>query len=478
MQSDIAVNGAAAGRGARVVGAATLTEQRSDIIARLERLPFSRVHLRLAAILSIGTFFDAFDAICIAVALTVIFTTLHIGFFDAGLVFSTAYVGQFLGAWGFGLLSERYGRKTAFVTALFLYGILSIATAFAWNLESLVAIRVVQGLGLGGEIPAAAVLINEMLRSQKRGKISMVYQTVFQWGALLTPIIGLLFFNIFGQGLGWRLMFLFGGIPALVAIYAWFTLPESPRWLADRGRYNEADAVVREMEDQEWSEPLAAPQRLTPPPLERLRLGELFGGIYLRRTLMVWTAWLCAFFVAYGYSLWLPTLYVKIGGLPVNDALALSIVPWICNMTLMYCSAMVIDRIGRKPIFVFGFCSIVVAGFGGAFIVGYWHTTVWQVLFGVGLLLGIGTSLCTTMLFVYTSELYPTRMRGLGVAAGSGMLRLAAVIAPAAVGALLASGFGIESVFAMFGVAGLVGAVVLASFGLETKQQSLETLSP
>jgi putative MFS transporter len=186
----------------------------------------------------------------------------------------------------------------------------------------------------------------------------------------------------------------------------------------------------------------------------------------------------CSFFVAYGYSLWLPTLYVKIGGLPVNNALALSIVPWIFNMSLMYLSALVIDRIGRKPIFVFGFCAIILAGLGGAFIVDYWHTTVWQVLFGIGLLLGIGTSLCTTMLFTYTSELYPTRMRGLGVAAGSGMLRLAAVIAPAAVGALLASGFGIASVFVMFGFAGMIGAIVLALFGIETKQQSLETLSP
>jgi putative MFS transporter len=460
------------------VPSATLNAQRGDVIARLERLPFSRLHLRLAAILSIGTFFDAFDAICIAVALTVIFTTLHIGFFSAGLVFSSAYVGQFLGAWGFGFLSERYGRKNAFIWALLLYGILSVATALAWNLESLVTIRVIQGLGLGGEIPAAAVLINEMLRSQKRGKVSMIYQTVFQWGALLTPIIGLLFFNLFGQNLGWRLMFVFGGIPALAAIYAWFVLPESPRWLADRGRYDEANAVLREMENQNWSEPLPPAQAVTPPPLEPTRFGELFSGMYLRRTLMVWTAWLCAFFVAYGFSLWLPTLYVKIGGLPVNSALALSIVPWIFNMSFMYLSALVVDRIGRKPIFVFGFLSVIVAGFGGAFVVDTWHTTTWQVLFTIGLLLGIGTSLCTTILFTYTSELYPTRMRGLGVAAGSGMLRLAAVIAPAAVGALLGSGFGIDSVFMMFGAAGLIGAVVLALFGIETRQQNLEALAP
>jgi putative MFS transporter len=479
MQRITSIDGVDAGRGSRVIASvATLNEQRSDIIARLERLPFSHLHLRVAAILSVGTFFDAFDAICIATALTVIFTTLHIGFFAAGLVFSSAYVGQFVGAWGFGLLSERYGRKNAFVSALFLFGVLSIATALAWDLRSLVVIRVVQGLGLGGEIPAAAVLINEMLRSRRRGRVSMIYQTIFQWGAMLTPVIGLLFFNLFGQALGWRLMFVFGGVPAVVAIYAWFKLPESPRWLADRGRYDEADEVVRQMENQEWSNPLAAPERIAPPPLEHLRFGELFSGIYLRRTVGVWIAWLCAYFIAYGFSLWLPTLYVKVGGLPVNDALALSIVPWILQMSLMYITALFIDRIGRKPIFVFGFFAIAVAGFGGAFVVYHWHTTVWQVLFGVGLLLGIGTSLCTTMLFTYTAELYPTRMRGLGVAAGSSMLRLSAVIAPSAVGALLAAGLGVESVLAMFGVAGLIGAVVLWAIGIETKQQSLEALSP
>lgn len=479
MQSNISIDNVSGNSVGRIgVTSASMSEERSDVIARLERLPFSRLHLRVAAILSVGTFFDAFDAIAIATALTVIFTTLHIGFFDAGLVFSSAYIGQFVGAWGFGVLSERYGRKITFVSALFLFGTLSIATAFAWDLQSLVAIRVVQGLGLGGEIPVAAVLINEMLRSRKRGRVSMIYQTVFQWGALLTPVIGLLFFNLFGQALGWRLMFVFGGIPAIAAIYAWFKLPESPRWLVDRGRYDEAAAVLCEMENQEWAKPLEAPQPITLPPLEQLRFGELFGGIYFRRTVAVWAAWLCSFFVAYGFSLWLPTLYVKIGGLPVNDALALSIVPWIVNMSLMYLSALFVDRIGRKPILVFGFLAIMVAGFGGAFVVYHWHTTVWQVLFGVGLMLGVGSSLCTTILFPYTAELYPTRMRGLGVAAGSSMLRLAAIVAPSAVGALIATGFGIESVFAMFGIVGFIGAVVLAYLGIETKQQSLEILSP
>jgi MFS transporter, putative metabolite:H+ symporter len=78
----------------------------------------------------------------------------------------------------------------------------------------------------------------------------------------------------------------------------------------------------------------------------------------------------------------------------------------------------------------------------------------------------------------YTAELYPTRMRGLGVSSASSMNRLASIAAPAVVGALLAANLGIESVFAMFGVVGIVGAIVIAAMGLETKQRRLEELSP
>lgn len=456
----------------------TLDEQRSDVVARLERLPFSRVHYRVASILSVGTFFDAFDAICIATALTVIFTSLNIGFMHAGLVFGSSFVGQFIGAWAFGVLSERYGRKPAFVTSLLVFGALSLVTAFAWDLTSLVVMRAIQGIGLGGEVPVAAVLMSELLRSKRRGQVGILYQSIFQWGALLTPVLGLVFFNLFGKELGWRVMFAFGGLPVLFAIYAWFRLPESPRWLVDRGRYDEADKLLREMENQDWPQPLEEPERTPLPPLEESRFGELFGGTYRRRTIMAWCVWFCSYFVAYGFSLWLPTLYVKIGGLQVNHAVALSIVPWISGMSLVYLGSFFVDRIGRKPLIIGGLLTIALAGFGGAIIIHGWHTTTWQVLFGLGILLSVGSSQCTAILFTYTSELYPTRIRGLGVSAGSSMLRLAGIIAPAAVGACLAAGFGIESVFAMFGAAGLLGAVVIAVLGNETRQKNLESLAP
>jgi putative MFS transporter len=453
-------------------------DPRSAIICRIERLPFSRFHMHLASILAVGTFFDAFDAISIAVALPVIFSSLHIGFMNAGLLISGAYVGQFVGAWFFGWVSEIWGRKIAFVTSLLLFGLLSIGTAFAWNFESLFVLRLIQGLGLGGEVPVAATLFNEYLRTANRGRISLFYQSIFIWGGLLTPGIGLLLFSIFGEALGWRILFLFGGLPVVAAIYAWFRLPESARWLAERGRFREAEAIIAGIEAEARAKALP-PLVVTPQPAPgKTRIAELFQGIYLKRTIVVWVQWACTFFVAYGYNIWLPTLYVKIGGLPLTQSLILSSISWALTLGTMYVEAMLLDKIGRKPFFVFGFAAIALGGLFGAIMIMVFHATGWPILFAVAVFMGIGTSLNSSAALNYTAELYPTRMRGIGVASASSMSRLASILSPTVVGALLAAGFGIESVFAMFGAAGLIGFVVMAMMGVETKQRMLEELSP
>jgi MFS transporter, putative metabolite:H+ symporter len=453
-------------------------DRRSEIIARLERLPWSRFHLRLAAILGVGTFFDAFDSLAIGVALAVVFNTLHISFLNTGLLISAAYVGQFIGAWFFGYLSEVYGRKPAFIGSLLLFGIMSIATAFAWNFQSLLVLRLVQGLGLGGEVPVAGALFNEFLRSRNRGRISLIYQSLFIWGAALTPAIGVGIFTLFGQDPGWRVLFLVGGLPVLVAIYACYGLPESARWLADKGRFDDADRILRQIEAEQRRTPLS-PLLVTPQPApQKTRIGELLSGIYLRRTIMLWTQWAATFFVAYGYTVWLPTLYVRVGGLSVNDSLLLTLVSWTTTLITLYVQAYLLETLGRKPLFIFGFLMITLGGASGAVAIAVFHMTSWPILFASALVMGLGTALNSSASVSYTAELYPTRMRSLGVATGSSMARLASIFSPVAVGALLSTNHGIDGILAMLAAVGLVGFIVLATMGVETKGQTLEELSP
>ncbi|GAA5148112.1 MFS transporter [Pseudonocardia eucalypti] len=449
-----------------------------NTVARLERLPFGRVHLRVASLLGTGTFFDAFDSLVIAVVLTVVINTFQVQLGSAGLLISAAYVGQFIGAISLGALAERYGRRLAFIGSLACFGLLSLAAAFAWSFESLLVLRLLQGIGLGAEVPIAGALFNEFVRGRSRGRAVMMYESIFSWGILLAPLIGLLFFQLFGQELGWRLLFVFGALPVVVAVVAYYKLPESPRWLAERGRTQDAGKVLDEMEADARARgvTLEEPEVKSPADVKPTRFGELFSPAYRRRTALSWVTWFCGYFILYGFSTWLPTLYVKLGGLPTGSALGLTAVVSAIYLVEIYIFALTVDRVGRKPWFVGGFALAVLGGVFGCVAIAL-GATAWPVLFVAGLLMGLGISPVTAGLYLYTPELYPTRMRAWATATGSSLNRVASTIGPILVGTLLGAGLGLGSVFLAFGLVALVGLAVMAALGIETKQRVLEELA-
>lgn len=450
-----------------------------SIVARLERLTFLPFHLRIAAILGVGTFFDAFDSLAIAIALTVIVTTFKINFVTAGLLISGGYLGQFIGALAFGWAGERYGRKPAFVASLAVFGFFSLLAAFATNFQNLLVLRIIQGLGLGAEVPLAGALFNEFVRGATRGKVVIIYESAFVWGLFASPLIGLALFAGLGPELGWRAVFLFGAIPFVVAFVAWKYLPESPRWLASKGRLAEASAIVDAMEGQARGRGHELAEMPQVPPVAQLptRFGEMFSQQYWKRTVLIWTHWFTAYFAVYGYSVWLPLLYVRLGGLPPSKALALTIIPGLGQLICAYAVSLTIDSIGRKPWFIGGYAAAFVGAIWGYVAVALLHDHTWPVLFSAGFLMAVGCSISAIGVYLYTPELYPTRMRAWATSTGSAANRIASVIAPAIVGSLLGTTFGIGGVFIVFGLVILAGLVVMATLGIETRYRLLEELS-
>jgi MFS transporter, putative metabolite:H+ symporter len=451
-----------------------------DISARLDRLPFLPFHLRIAAILGAGTLFDAFDSLSIGAALTMIVATFHLDFRSSGTLISAAFVGQFFGALAFGYVSEFIGRKKAFVIALTIFGLCSLGAALAQSVNDIIIARMIQGIGLGAEVPVAAALFTEFVRGHARGKIVMIYESLFTWGLFLAPVVGLSLYKGLGPEIGWRVLFAIGGVPLVIAAIAAWKLPESPRWLAAKHRLPEADAIVARMEAEARRRGQSLPPPVPTAPVlhEPMRLTDLFRGIYRKRTFVIWTMWFCAYFISNGYQAWQPTLYMKIGGLPTEDALALTIFYTICQLGMAYVVASMIDRHGRRRWFAGGFLFGALAACGGAIASGVFGVRGWETLLIFGLLMGMGTSINSLGVYVYTPELYPTRMRAWGTATGSSLNRLASAIAPSVVGWLLAVYGGIAIVFAMFAVVGLFGATILWFFGEETKRRNLENLSP
>lgn len=464
----------------QAVTAAAAHRLADEVAARMDRLPMTGLHRRTAGTIALGTFFDSYDSLIIAAALTAIVTSLHISYTQVGLLISSAYVGMTVGAPLFGWLAEIVGRKPVCVWMIASFGALSLAASFAWNFESLLIVRMIEGLALGGQIPVSAALYSEFLPAARRGRgFFWGYTVLFSTGILLAPLVGLACFAIFGPEVGWRALFLTGGLALPLALLMHYIVPESPRWLAENGRGAEADAIVGRFEEEARarSKALPAPQVNYRGERQNTRLAELFHGIYPRRTILSWTLFFATYFVSYGLQIWIPTLYVKIGGLPPRDALMLAVISGAITLALVFLWGDLADRIGRTRSFILGY-ALSVAGLAlGVFLVAVLHITGWPMLFSSGLIALIGTNFTAALCFLYTAELFPTRMRAWATSTGSTISRIGSFIAPTAVGWLLDADLGIVSVYLMFAAMSCLGIAAIVFLGPETSEGALEDVS-
>ena len=262
----------------------------AQIVGRIERLPQTRFHLKARALVGTATFFDAFDALSIAYTLPVLIPLWKLGLKSVGAVISIGYLGQTIGALLLGWMAERRGRKFSLLISVSILPVFSLLSALSWNYNSLVVFRFCQGIGLGGEVPVAASYINEISKAKGRGRFVMLYELNFTIGLLGAALIGWWIVPHWG----WRVMFLIGAAPAFLTLPLRSLLPESPRWLANRGRIEEADLVVSEIEAEAsrgGAVELPAPELTAYSPQSKTRLQEFFDGIYLRRTLVIWVLW-------------------------------------------------------------------------------------------------------------------------------------------------------------------------------------------
>ena len=467
-------------RVADVAAAAARARMADEVGARLDRLPFTGLHRRTCGTIALGTFFDSFDSLIIAAALTAIVSSLHINFTQIGLIISAAYLGMAVGAPLFGWLAELIGRKPVCVWMIAGFGVLSILAAFAWDFQSLLIVRLIEGLALGGQVPVSAALYSEFLPKERRGRgFFYGYTVMFSTGIFLAPLVGLLCFTLFGPELGWRVLFLTGGFAIAVAIYAQYALPESPRWLADKGRGDEAAAIVARFEARarELGKSLPAPEIVTRSGDRTTRFSELFQGIYLKRTMLGWSLFFATYFVSYGLSIWIPTLFVKLGGLPASYALVLTVIGGAIHLGFVFLWGNVADWIGRRRSFILGYSLSILGLAIGVFSIFVLKSAGWQMLFLSSLIAGLGTNFTAALCFLYNSELFPTRMRAWGTSTGSTVSRVGSFIAPTAVGALLDAQLGVTSVYIMFAAVNCLGLLAIVTLGPETSKGGLEEVS-
>lgn len=441
------------------------------ISERLERLPISWLHRRLLLIHGCGWLFDALDVGIITFVLAALSTDWSLSPEKIGLIASAGMVGMFVGAAFSGVAADVWGRKAVFQVTLLIFAFGTFLCGISWNFTSMIVFRFIVGVGLGGELPVVSSLLSEFIPAKSRGKYIVLLESFWGFGWLLAAVVA---YKII-PGHGWRVAFFIGSLPAL---YVWVLrqgLPESPRWLAAKGRTAEADAIMDRLEKESerltGARPIAVEASLSGVPrvTNRLTFTDLWSAQYRRRTIMLWLLWFGLVFGYYGIFVWLPTLLIR-AGYPMVKSFEYVVIITLAQLPGYFSAAYLVERIGRKVVIVLYLAVSAITAYLFGTASGTSTILLWGCLMSFFNLGAWGA------VYSYTPELYPTRARTTGAGAAAAFGRIGGIMAPYIVGLLLPA-VGRSGVLALNAGALLTAAIVVAVLGIETKSRVLEEIS-
>ena len=452
-----------------------LSAAAETFVARLDRVPLNRFHWRLLAISGLGWMFDAMDVLMLSFLLAPIGSEFKLDPGQRGLIGSATFVGMFFGAAVAGRLADRYGRRGIFTATLIVFSLGAALSALAPTYETLLAARVVAGLGLGGELPVAATLVSELSPRSQRGRMIVLLESFWAWGTILAGVVAVTVLPAFG----WRGAFAIGALPALYVAYLRRALPESPRYLAERGRTPEADAVVRRIERAGGGALLTLAPIIAPVRAGKTRIAELLGGRYIRRTAMLWILWFVVVLTYYGMFLWIPSLLVARGfdDIRPGQANMLFFLSTLAQVPGYFSAAWLVERWGRKPTLVVYLLGTAVSAYmfgnvgagtdtGNSGLVLLWLSLL--SFFNLG---------AWGVVYTITPELYPTSVRATGAGVAAAVGRVGGIIGPYLT-PVLVTAIAVNGTFAVFMALLVITAVAVAVLGEETRGRSLEEIAP
>jgi MFS transporter, putative metabolite:H+ symporter len=436
--------------------------------ARLDRLPISSFHYRIFALVGAGMFFDGYDLYIaggvLASAVQTKFSTV-----PQNLQFiSLTFVGMTLGALITGFVGDRMGRRFTYQINLLIFGLASLAAAFAQDMTQLIACRFVQGLGLGAEIVVGYSTLTEFVPPRTRGRWLSMMAFIVVAGFPVTALLGYLIIPAFG----WRPMFVIAGLGSLVVWYLRKNLPESPRWLESQGRTEEAEALMRTIET-EAAAGGALPPVVIPAPVAQVAASDMLKPPILQRMIVgSWTL-ITINTLIFGFVIFLPQFFLR-QGLTIANSLAYTLVLSAASLVGCVLGAYLSDAIGRRWSIIGASVVTIVSGYVYA---RFNASSDPEVVLSVGFVLIVAIYVQTALLFgVYTTELFPTeiRLRANGICNTLG--RGATVVSPFMVGALMASYQLPGVVWLMIGLV-VVQIVVVWAWGVEPRNRGLEDVA-
>lgn len=413
---------------------------------RLDRIPYNRQHTKLLVGSGLGWALDAMDVGLISFVMAALASQWKLDNNTLSFIGSIGFVGMAIGASLGGLIADKIGRRNVFAITLLVYGIATGASALVGSVAALIILRFVVGLGLGAELPVASTLVSEFAPRKIRGRLVVALEAFWALGWIAAALIG--YFIIPASLDGWRWALAVGLVPTVYALVVRFGLPESVRFLENKGRTDEAEASVRKFEAPSGIEP-APVKEWTPDP--KLQGETIWSRTYRRRTAALWIVWFCINLSYYGAFIWLPSLLFK-AGFPLVKSFEFTLIITLAQLPGYAVAAWLIEKWGRRmTLAVFLAGSAVSAGLFG-------FATTPETIIAAGCALSFFNLGAWGALYAIGPELYPTGLRGTGTGAAAAFGRIASMIAPLVVPILLGVG-GHPVVFGVFAASFFVAAV-------------------
>jgi len=433
----------------------------SSVYAVLDNAPLKKFHYLLLLLASFAYGLTGMNVMLIAPLVTSIAKEWSLSVNEIGYMLSIGYLGMFIGALGFGRLTDIIGRKKVLTIVLFLASVFTALCGLSPSIYSLYILRFIAGLGLGGALPIPGVYVSEYIPIKKRGLFLGLVETSWVYGALLSLLIPYFMLPAFG----WRTTFFVALLPLfLIPLIAIF-LPESIRYLVEKGKMKEAKEILARAIG---SKKIKFKTKLVKG--KKYSIKDLLSSRYIKRTVLLFILWGSLVYTYHGIFLWLPTIYARQFNLKEITSVWWTLVVTLFQIPGYYSASFLLDRIGRKKVLVI---YLFVAGISSAFlsfVVDLKWVLAWSAMisfFNLGAWSG---------LYAYTPELYPTEIRGTGSGAAASFGRLVGVLAPSLTGYLFSMS-GLFGPFLAFSLVHLIASFSVLILGIETMKKSLEEIS-
>ena len=452
-----------------------------DIGGRLDRLSWSGRHTTILLALGAGWLFDSFEVQLFSSAVGPLGDHFGASVFARDAVLAVWLFGILLGALVGGRLTDRFGRRRLFVATLVWYAGFTVLTGLSPTLGLVYVARFLAALGVGAEYAIVNAAVAEFMPARVRGRANAAVMNFWPAGAILAALLAYVLLDTLalGAGTSWRYMFVLGGLLALVVLVFRRRIPESPRWLASRGRYAEAARIVTDLEDRDRTGPDRAdpgPTPADPPPRGRPALGELVRR-YPGRLALGAVLDLAEAFGYYGLFAVLSVVVLERVHISQADIPFFYIIGNVGGLVGGLAMSAVFDRFGHRLTVVACYtgaaASVVVLAAATATGDGTWVTVAFAVANA------FATAAWTAAYPTFT-ELFPTHLRGAGVGASVAVGRVGAIVGTLALPALAASiaptvAFLVVSGFWVLGALAMVGYMLTG--GTEPSGRPLEELT-